>query len=105
MVKWKRDLGLEGRMLLTMFLLAAVYIFFLAFLTYMSAPPVFMILFIGLSLGAQYYYSDRLVLWTMNAHVVSEDEEPNLHQTITRLCAIADLPKPRIAIVNTQVPN
>ncbi|MBN2109858.1 MAG: zinc metalloprotease HtpX [Methanosarcinaceae archaeon] len=105
MVKWKKDLGLEGRMLLTMLLLAAVYLFFLAFLSYMRAPSSFMILFIGLSLGAQYYYSDRLVLWTMNAKVVSEDEAPNLHQTITRLCAIADLPKPRIAVVNTRVPN
>ncbi|WP_406658060.1 zinc metalloprotease HtpX [Methanolobus sp. ZRKC2] len=105
MVKWKRDLGLEGRMLLTMFLLAVVYLFFLVFLTFMNAPPLFMLLFIGVALGAQYYYSDRIVLWTMNAKVVSENEAPNLHQTITRLCAIADLPKPRIAVVNTQVPN
>jgi heat shock protein HtpX len=64
-----------------------------------------MLLFIGLFMGLQYYYSDRLVLWSMKATVVSEEEEPKLHQTVTRLCAMADLPKPRIAIVRTPVPN
>jgi heat shock protein HtpX len=105
MVKWKRDLGLEGRMVLTMFLLAAVYLFFLAALTYFGIHTSYILLFIGLFMGLQYYYSDRLVLWSMKATVVSEEEEPKLHQTVTRLCAMADLPKPRIAIVRTPVPN
>ena len=99
--KWERDLGLQGRMLFTMFLLAVVYLFFLAFLTYYGTPPVFMILFIGLFMGIQYFYSDKLVLWTIGAHVVSESEAPQLHGMITRLCAIADLPKPQVAIVNS----
>ncbi|WP_340818988.1 zinc metalloprotease HtpX [Methanolobus sp. WCC4] len=105
MVEWKTDLGLEGRMLFTMFLLAAVYLGFLAFLTYMGTPAVFMLLFIALFMGAQYYYSDKLVLWTTGAQVVSETEEPKLHETITRLCVIAGLPKPTVAVVNTSVPN
>jgi heat shock protein HtpX len=105
MVKWKRDLGLEGRMVLTMFLLAAVYLLFLAFLASMGTSMGVMLLFIGLFMGLQYYYSDRLVLWSMKATVVSEEEEPKLHQTVTRLCAMADLPKPKIAIVRTPVPN
>ena len=104
-MKWKHDRGLEGRMMLTLFLLAAVYLAFLAFLVYMGASQIFMLFFIGAFMALQYFYSDRLVLWTMNAKVVSEDEAPKLHQTITRLCAIADLPKPRIAVVNTRVPN
>jgi heat shock protein HtpX len=105
MVKWKRDIGLEARMIVTMFLLAAVYLLFLAALAYLQTPMGFMLIFIGLFMGLQYYYSDRLVLWSMNAKVVSEDEEPALHQTITRLCAMADLPKPKIAIVRTPMPN
>ncbi|WP_292465562.1 zinc metalloprotease HtpX [Methanolobus sp.] len=105
MVKWKRDMGLEGRMVLTMFLLAAVYLLFLAFLASMGTSMGVMLLFIGLFMGLQYYYSDRLVLWSMKATVVSEEEEPKIHQTVTRLCAMADLPKPRIAIVRTPVPN
>ena len=105
MVEWKKDIGLEGRMILTMFLLAAVYLAFLVFLTYMGAPQIFMLLFVALFMGAQYYYSDKLVLMTMNARVVSESEEPKLHETITRLCVIAGLPKPKLAIVDSSVPN
>ncbi|WP_407357144.1 zinc metalloprotease HtpX [Methanolobus sp. WCC5] len=106
MVEWKNDLGLEGRMILTMFLLAAVYLFFLAFLsTVMNASAEIMLVFIVLFMGVQYYYSDKLVLWTTNAKVVSETEAPRLHETITRLCVVAGLPKPTVAIVDTSVPN
>jgi heat shock protein HtpX len=103
--KWERDLGLQGRMIFTMFLLAVVYLFFLAFLSYSGTPPFFMILFVGLFMGVQYFYSDKMVLWTTGAHIVSESEAPQLHGMITRLCALADLPKPQVAIVETQVPN
>jgi len=103
--KWERDLGLQGRMLFTMFLLAVVYLFFLAFLSYYGTPPVFMILFIGFFMAIQYFYSDKMVLWTTGAHLVSESEAPQLHGMITRLCAIADLPKPQVAIVRTDIPN
>lgn len=103
--KWERDLGLQGRMLFTMFLLAAVYLFFLAFLSYSGTPTVFMLLFVGAFMGIQYFYSDKMVLWTTGAHIVSESEAPQLHDMVTRLCAIADIPKPQIAIVQTRVPN
>ncbi len=103
--KWERDLGLQGRMLFTMFLLATVYLFFLAILSYYGAPPIFMLLFVGFFMGIQYFYSDKMVLWTTGAHIVSESEAPQLHGMITRLCAIADLPKPQVAIVRTEVPN
>lgn len=53
----------------------------------------------------QYYYSDKLVLRSMRAKIVSESEAPDLHHMVERLCAIADLPKPRIAVVNSNVPN
>lgn len=53
----------------------------------------------------QYYYSDKMVLWTSGAKIVSASEEPELHEIITRLCAIADIPVPRIAIMNTMMPN
>lgn len=105
MRKWERDWGLEGRMLLTMFLLAAVYLFFLAFLAYRGTQPIFMLVFVGFFMLIQYFYSDKMVLWSMGANIVSESEAPRLHETITRMCAIADLPKPKIAIVNSQVPN
>jgi heat shock protein HtpX len=92
-------------MLFTMFLLAVVYLSFLAFLSYYGTSQIFMILFIGLFMAVQYFYSDKMVLWTTGAQIVSESEAPQLHGMVTRLCAIADLPKPQVAIVRTQVPN
>jgi len=88
-----------------MFLLAAVYLFFLAFLSYYGTPPIFMLLFVGSFMAIQYFYSDKLVLMSSGARVVSESEAPQLHGMITRLCAIADLPKPQVAIVRSQIPN
>ncbi|KAF5426046.1 heat shock protein HtpX [Candidatus Methanomarinus sp.] len=105
MKQWRSDWGLQSRMIFTMFLLAAVYLFFLAIIYSLGAPPMFMLVFIGAFTIIQYFYSDKLVLMSMGAKVVSESEAPQLHETITRLCAIADIPKPRIAVVNNSVPN
>ncbi|MEA3293987.1 MAG: zinc metalloprotease HtpX [Euryarchaeota archaeon] len=105
MKQWRSDWGLQSRMIFTMFLLAAVYLFFLAIIYSLGATPMFMLVFIGAFTIIQYFYSDKLVLMSMGAKVVSESEAPQLHETITRLCAIADIPKPRIAVVNNSVPN
>jgi heat shock protein HtpX len=82
-----------------------VYLAFLAVLWYLNAGTLVTIIFIGGFMFLQYFYSDRMVLWSMGAKVVSESEAPELHEMVTRLCAIADLPKPKIAIVRTSVPN
>jgi heat shock protein HtpX len=105
MKQWRSDWGLQGRMMFTMFLLAAVYLFFLAFICYLDVPLIFILPFICMIMIIQYFFSDKLVLMSMGAKVVSESEAPQLHETITRLCAIADIPKPRIAVVNNSVPN
>jgi len=88
-----------------MILLGVVYLAFLAVLWYLNAGALLTIIFIGGFMFLQYFYSDRMVLWSMGAKVVSESEAPELHEMVTRLCAIADLPKPKIAIVQTSVPN
>jgi len=103
--RWQHDRGLEARMLFTMFLLALVYLAFLAILASQGAGPTAMIAFISIFMLIQYFFSDRLVLMSMGAKIVSESEEPELHQMISRLCAMADLPKPKIAVVNTPMPN
>ncbi|MDF0590714.1 zinc metalloprotease HtpX [Candidatus Methanocrinis natronophilus] len=103
--KWQHDRGLEARMLLTIFLLAVVYLAFLAILASQGAGMVTMLVFISGFMLLQYFFSDRLVLKSMGARVVSETEEPELHQMVSRLCAMADLPKPRIAVVETGMPN
>jgi heat shock protein HtpX len=63
------------------------------------------VVFVALFLGAQYFFSDRVVLAASGAHIVSEDEAPELHSAIERLCAMADLPKPKVAIATSPVPN
>ncbi|HUW66462.1 MAG TPA: zinc metalloprotease HtpX [Candidatus Nanoarchaeia archaeon] len=105
MKKWKTDWGLQGRMFFTMFLLFLVYMFFLVFLSYQGVGMYGMLIFIGVFMFLQFFMSDKLVLWSMKARIVSESEEPKLHETITRLCAIADLPKPKVAVVQSSVPN
>jgi len=105
MMKWKSDRGLEARMMLTMILLAVLYLAFLAVLLSMNTSSTVIILFMGGFMFLQYFYSDKMILMSMGAKIVSESEEPELHQIVSRLCAIAGLPMPRIAIVNTSMPN
>jgi len=105
MRKWKTDWGLQSRMFLTMFLLAVVYLFFLAVLFSQGATMNVMLLFMGGFMFLQYFMSDKLVLWSMGAKIVSESEQPKLHETITKLCMIADLPKPKVAVVDSPMPN
>src|SRR5438094_5539234 len=101
-----RDAGLSVRMLFTSFLLGLLYVFFALVLFYVfNAGLVFMlVIVIGLAVF-QYYTSDKLALRASGAKVVSADEAPQLHATVERLCAMADLRKPRVAIVDTDVPN
>jgi len=102
---WKPDLGLQARMLLTIFLLGVVYLIFLAVLVYFRADLLTTLVFIGGFMLLQYFYSDKVVLMSMGAKVVSESEAPELHEIVSRLCSIAGLPKPRIAVVKSNVPN
>lgn len=99
------DAGLTVRMFLTMFLLAAVYLFFLVVLWQAGVSYTGIIIFVGIMLAVQYYFSDRMVLWSMGAREVSPAEAPELHAMVERLAALADLPKPRVAIVDTPMPN
>jgi heat shock protein HtpX len=92
--KWGSDIGLSARMLLTMILLGIVYVAFIGIILLYVRNIAAIAVFVALFLGAQYYFSDRVVLAASGAHIVSEDEAPELHSAIERLCAMADLPKP-----------
>ena len=92
-------------MAITMFLLFVVYIVFIGALSYAGFGVVPIMLFAGVMLFLQYYYSAKMVLMSTGARVVSESEEPILHGIISRLCIEADLPKPRVAIVDSSIPN
>jgi heat shock protein HtpX len=105
MKRWKSDRGLEARMLLTMGLLAVLYLGFLAVLLTMHVSQMVIILFMGGFMFLQYFFSDKMILASMGAKIVTESEEPKLHQIVSRLCANADLPMPKIAVVKTSMPN
>jgi heat shock protein HtpX len=92
-------------MLLTLFLLGLLYVALIGALLAAGTGLVLMVVIIGaLSLG-QLFFSDRLALSAMGAKEVSPQEAPGLHAMIERLCIQADLPKPRIAVADTHVPN
>ena len=92
-------------MAFTFFLLGIIYLAFFTLMVYLGINPSFIAIF---SLGAmfvQYYFSDTIVIKSMGAKILTESEAPELHEMINRLCSMADLPKPRIAMVKTNVPN
>jgi heat shock protein HtpX len=100
-----RDRGLQTRLLLTLFLLGLLYVVFAGILFAAGAGIGIMVLFLaGLALS-QLFLSDKLALASMGAKVVSPAEAPGLHAMIERLCIQADLPKPKIAIADSDVPN
>jgi heat shock protein HtpX len=105
--RYPADLGLSSRMLLTMFLLGLLYVAFVAVLVAIlgtrSLPLVLLIA--GGFLFFQYFFSDRIALYAMRGQEVSPRQAPELHQMIDRLCALADMPKPRVAIADSDVPN
>ena len=101
-----RDSGLTLRILLTGSLLGLLYVVFAVVLfQVLSVGLVPMILIVVGLAFFQYFTSDKLALKASGAKIVERDEAPELHDMIERLCALADLPKPRVAIIDTDVPN
>jgi heat shock protein HtpX len=100
-----KDTGLQVRMTVTMLLLGAVYVVLAVVLFYFLQSAILMILIVGGLAALNLFASDKLALAAMGARVVSPQEAPQLHAMIERLCVQADLPKPKIAVANTQMPN
>ena len=100
-----RDAGLTARMTLTLFLLGALYVVLIVALLAAGVGAVFVALIAGGLLLAQLFTSDKLALHAMGAREVSPQEAPELHAMIERLCVQADLPKPRVAVAQTAMPN
>jgi len=101
-----RDAGLTLRMLATSGLLGLLYVAFAVVLFYLLNVGLgaMLVIVIGIAL-VQYWTSDKLALAASGAKIVSREEAPDLHAMVERLCAMADLPKPRIAVIPSDVPN
>jgi heat shock protein HtpX len=101
-----RDFGLSLRMVTTMFTLGLLYVLFFVFLLSFTNVGIFaVILILGVLAFVQYFTSDKIALLASGAKVVERDQAPELHDMVERLAAMADLPKPRVAVIPTDVPN
>jgi heat shock protein HtpX len=100
-----RDPGLQVRMTLTLFLLGLVYAVLIGALLAAGVGAIVVGVIAGGLLLLQLFTSDKLALHAMGAREVSPEEAPQLHAMIDRLCVQADLPKPRVAIAETTMPN
>lgn len=99
------DWGLNVRMVLTLFLLACVYLAFMGALWYFGVNAGYIIVIAAVMLIAQYYWSDKLILLSLGAQEVTEQQAPQLHDMVGRLAAMTGMPKPRVAIIDSPVPN
>src|SRR5688500_15624063 len=100
-----REPGLTSRIVLTLFLLGLLYTAFIVVLLQAGAGLVTVVVVMGALSFAQLFFSDKLALSAMGAKEVSPQEAPGLHAMIEKLCIQADLPKPRIAVADTDLPN
>ena len=99
------DRGLTLRMFTTGLLLVILYGAVVGLLIAFGVPLVAVLVFAGAILFVQYWFSDKIALFGMGGRLVTPEQAPQLHGAIDRLCALADMKKPRVAIANTDVPN
>lgn len=100
------DRGLTSRMTLTMFLIGLLYVVFVGVLIALlqGAWPIVVVLAGGLFV-VQFWFSDKIAAYSMGAREVTPEQAPELHGAVDRLCALADMPKPRVAIADSDIPN
>jgi len=103
--RFRSDPGLVARMGFTMFLIGALYVLVFALLVAKGIAFGPLIVIAAIMLFAQYFFSDKMALFGMGGRIVTPEEAPELHGIVDRLCALADMPKPRVAIADTDIPN
>ncbi|MBA3808483.1 MAG: zinc metalloprotease HtpX [Solirubrobacterales bacterium] len=100
-----KDTALQARMIFTLFLLGLVYAIFVGVLFAAGAGAGLIVIFAVVLLLVQFFASDKIALATIGVKEVSPAEEPELHGIIERLCVQADLPKPKVGVIETSMPN
>ena len=101
----KPDRGLTYRMLLTGLLFVVLYAVFVGLLFYFLHSLVLILVIAVGVIFCQYWFSAKIAMYAMHAKEVTREQAPELHGVVDRLCALADMPKPRVAIAQTDVPN
>ncbi len=92
----KRDTGLTIRMVFSFAILTLLYLIFLSVLAYLGIGFIPIIIIASGMILAQWYFSDKIVMWSSGAKLVSKEQYPQLHELIERIVARNNLPKPRI---------
>jgi heat shock protein HtpX len=99
------DHGLTTRMFVTGLALVVLYGVVMSIL-FAVFHSIAIVLVIGVGvIFAQYWFSAKIALWSMHAHIVTPEQEPKLHAMVDRLCALANIPKPQVAVAESNVPN
>ena len=101
----KRDSGLVARMVLSFAILGLLYIVFLSVLAYIGLGFLPITVIALIMIMAQWYFSDKIVMWSAGAKVVTREQFPELHNLVERIVARNNLPKPKIAVINSRMPN
>jgi heat shock protein HtpX len=103
--QWKGDSGLKVRIVLSFVILGILYAVFLGILNYLGVGYIPLTIIAGAMILAQWYFSDKIVLWSSHATIVSKEQYPRLHEIVEKLSVNNGIPKPKVAIVNSLVPN
>ena len=103
--RYKRDPNLSLRLIFCFIALSALYAIFIGVLTYLGVGFIPITLMVSAMLLAQWYFSDKMVLWFSGAKVVSKEQFPQVHEIVEKLVQRSNLPKPKVAVVNTSMPN
>ncbi len=103
--RFKKDTGLVTRMYFTMFMLGILYGVFALFLMAVNFPIILIGVIVALLVGVQYFLYDRMIMWSTGAKQVDRSQEPELFAMVERVAMKADMPMPKVAVINSMVPN
>jgi heat shock protein HtpX len=103
--RYRRDPNLSLRLIFCFIGLSALYAIFIGVLTYLGVGFIPITVMVSAMLLAQWYFSDKMVLWFSGAKIVSREQLPQVHEIVEKLVQRSNLPKPKVAVVNTRMPN
>jgi heat shock protein HtpX len=103
--KIESDRGLNWRMFVTGLALVLLYGIIVTVLLRLGVSTLLVVVIAGVALVSQYYFSDKIAMFSMHAREVTVAQEPRLHEIVDRLCALANMPKPRVGVAEMDIPN
>jgi heat shock protein HtpX len=103
--KIESDHGLNVRMFVTGLLLVVLYLIIVTVLLRVGVSLGFVIVIAAALMFSQYYFSDKIAMFSMHAHEVTPQQEPKLHEIVDRLCLLANMEKPRVGVAEMDIPN